>query len=216
MAMSKEEDAFFRANPGQKSRFFRTNPYYKYEPTPQEQAAKLAKEASKSALDYQKNLPNLQEQNQNTLQDQARGDLARAYVNADQGANRRGMLYGGQRAGMRGQAETGVANDLANNIHAGNQRLINTSRDIGNLAMQSGINSRNTQQDLNNQAYDQALSDRSRGSFMSNLGGFVPGLIGGLMGRASPKSELGLPGGTAKSSFGNDYSMSMPTGVGTK
>lgn len=201
MALDSGLDKWFRDNPDVAGKALWANPYYKKEDSPENKYQNLVAETSKSALNYEKNLPSLQDQNQNMLQDQSRMDLARAYTGADRQANQRGMFYGGKRAGLRGQAESGVANNLAQGIRSDNQGLIDTSQRMGDVGLESGMASRNTQQQLNNQAYDEALSNRSRGTFLSNLGASAPKLIGGLLGKA-------------KGGFGTGDSTSMAGGAG--
>lgn len=151
----------------------------------------IVKRASSAAEDYQKNLPSLQAQNTGLLQNQARHELAKQYVNADRSANARGMFYGGKRAGLRGQAESSVAGNLADSIRAGNLGLINQGQAMGDTAIEGGIGLRDSIQELNNQAYNEALSKRSQGSFMGSLGGLAGTAVGGYLGGSS---GMFLPG----------------------
>lgn len=204
MAIDKK---WAKANSGEKTNALgQVNPYYNkdYDISPEKSYNQLVNQTSKAALDYQKNIPSYQAQNQSILQDQARQDLVKAYVGADQSANQRGMFYGGKRAGLRADAETGIANNLAGNIRTSNQDILNDGQTMGNVALEGGMNLRNTQQGLNNQAYDQALSDRSRGTFLGNLGASAPKLIGGLLGKSG-----GIGSGNSTSTAGADNASAL-------
>ncbi len=125
------------------------NPYLSDNPMTNYQ--NLVKEANRSALDYQKNLPSYQDQQYGIANEQARAQLASSMLGADRASNQRGMFYGGQRAGMRSQAESNVAGNLAQQLRGINVGTQQQSQDIGNSAIESAMNLRDTQQQINTQ-----------------------------------------------------------------
>lgn len=166
----------------------------------------LVNNVAKTARDYRKNLPGMLDQQKNIAQDSARMDLAREYNNADRSANARGLFYGGKRAGMRGQAESAVAGDLASNLRNINISGENTASGLENTAIEAAYGMKNDQQQIYDDAYNEALSRRQseidkRKGFGNTMGTAGGGLIGGLLGGMG---SGGLTGGGKSNNQANN------------
>jgi hypothetical protein len=160
----------------------------------------LVGNVAKTAKSYRAGLPGLQADKANAAVDTGRMQLARSYADADRGANARGMFWGGKRAGMRSDAESQVAGDVASKIRQINLDTEDTASGLENTGIEAAYQMKNDQQSLYDQAYNQALSgrqaaiDKKRGwgnSMGKTGGGLVGGLLGGLGGGGKKDSDGG-------------------------
>jgi len=147
----------------------------------------LVSNLGKSAKDYRTRMPAMVNDQVNIAKDTSRMDLAKAYVDADRGANRRGMLYGGVRAGMRANAESDASSGLASKIRGINIGQENSAQGQENTAIEAAQGMQSEQQQLYQNAYNEALSKREqeqkkKSGIFNQIGGGVGGMLGGMLG----------------------------------
>lgn len=159
----------------------------------------LVGNVAKTAKSYRAGLPGLQADKANAAVDTGRMQLARSYADADRGANARGMFFGGKRAGMRADAESQTAGDVASKIRQINLDTEDTASGLENTGIEAAYQMKNDQQYLYDQAYNEAMSrrqgeiDRRRG-FGNNMGKAGGGMIGGLLGSSGSGGADGIFG----------------------
>lgn len=150
--------------------------------------SRLVKSTTANARDYRATLPNVRQQQYNLAGDTTKYNLARDYKTADQGANRRGLFYGGMRAGARADAEGINAADLGEKIRGINVQTENNALDLENAAIESAFGLQEVQQGTYDDAYNEALSRRAKematnGGLVNAGGKALGGVIGGYAGQ---------------------------------
>lgn len=114
----------------------------------------LVETAQRNADQYGAQLPGMQQRQYDIAADEGRLNLAKSLTGADRSANAHGMLYGQKHAGMRAQAESGMASNLAAQRRGINADTRQTSEDLESAALQAGLKRRSDLQALNNQNYE--------------------------------------------------------------
>lgn len=117
---------------------------------------------SRQADDFRANLGSFKQGQQAMVGDSGRRDLAERMAGIKAGANSRGLLYSGLRAGE----EAGAQSDLASNLSSA-QRDINVgaeeqARGLDEQAAKSGIAVQQAEQERQNKIYQQAMSNQQQ------------------------------------------------------
>ena len=123
-----------------------------------QEAQQQQQKAVTNAQDFRANLPNYEQDQQNTATDSAKAKLANTMSGIDSSANSRGLLYSGLKQGAEANAAGGYASDLAATKANINQNAESAAEGMENAAVGQGLNQQQIMQQQNDAAYQQALA----------------------------------------------------------
>jgi hypothetical protein len=156
----------------------------------------------KSAQDFRKNLPGMAQGLMQTEQEKGRQALAQKMVGVDRDANRRGLLYGGNRMAGRTGAATNTMKELAQKRAEINSSLMNTADTMDRQAIETGFgmagagqNIASAQDAYSRESLAQQMSNRQKefgaiAEGFKGIGSAIGEVLGGKEKPKNPKVEI--------------------------
>lgn len=143
----------------------------------------LQNQLTNQAKDYRTNMKGEQEKQFSQVADTGRQQLAQQMAGIRAGANKRGLLYGGQRAGAEASAQAQTASNLGAQRAQINQGTEQIATTMEQQAAQAGLQSAQQRQEQLNDSYNKALKKQQEQSAASGaLGSALGGGFGSFMG----------------------------------
>lgn len=149
----------------------------------QQEQKKMQEQLTAQAKDYRANLKGTQERQFASVADPMRQQLAQQMSGIRGQANKRGLLYSGQRAGAESQAQGQAAQQLSGQRAQINEATQNVANTMEQQAVQSGLQTAQQRQKEINDAYNQALKQKQGESAVTGaLGGAIGQGLGSYLG----------------------------------